>query len=278
VPYPRLRLELSKPGGSPSFGSFDVFLPALTAHGNGTLDRWLAGPLPCSHELSRRISGEARRAAWADELVISGGGSALLALSRSLTGRDIAALSADYETLEAAVDLMGHAVFLRDRIAKAVFVEGMRPAIHPVGGGEGLTPDVPFGFAITEARWKGVKPRTLFDFALGSGSTDAQGYLATVIRNPSSWLRDIPALEGALLRLARDRDVAGYRADVAAWNMKQSVVLRVPDHSVAVSPDAGRTEASDWCETFLASTRELVRALVEEHWGWCPDQATPGVV
>lgn len=262
-------LSLSLAAGSFSVpGTFDLFLPAVIAMGEGTLSDWPLSIKP-SYELCRRIDAPCREAAWDGTLRVEGPDGWMRDFAARMAGMDLDAVAEDYAVLEAAISVRQLALSLATAIRTASVSEADRPSVHPLTERDAPGNDVPFGFAVSVARWKGVNPKTFVDFAVGSGSPDAVTFLETVIRHPSRWFHDISSLEDALLRLAEDRDISAFRDAVADWNAKQDVSIMIPNRDVVVPAVwAGSDDAVRWADDFLASSDALVGALIEERWGW----------
>ncbi|MCS4089875.1 hypothetical protein [Rhizobium sp. BK176] len=270
---PTLKLALSRTGGQRPvpLGQWDLFLPAVNALADGTLCRWPTA-IPASYELCRRVDHDCREAAWDGLLAVSGSGAWIDRFSRTMAATDLELVARDYAVLEAAVSVMDLATGLVDAIRNAAVADPGGPALHPLADAEAPDVNMPFGFAVSVARWKGVNPKAFVDFAVGSGSPDAEAFLETVIRQPSKWFKDISALEASLLRLAADRDVEAFRIAVADWNALQDVSIRMPNRDVLVPALWARSEdAVYWGDEFLDSARELVRSLLADRWSWWPE-------
>ncbi|MBY3433129.1 hypothetical protein HFN89_02900 [Rhizobium laguerreae] len=270
---PTLKLELARTGGGRSWplGRWDLFLPAVNALADGSLWQWPTA-VPASYELCRRVDHGCREAAWDAALAVAGPKGWIERFTGAMAAADLEVVANDYAVLEAAISVRDLATGLVEAIRTAAVADPGGPAVHPLADSE--TPDVnmPFGFAVSVARWKGVSPKAFVDFAVGSGSPDAEAFLETVIRQPSKWFNDISALEAALLRLASDRDVEAFRIAVADWNARQDVSIRMPNRDVLVPALWARSEdAVHWGEEFLVSARQLVRSLLAERWSWWPD-------
>lgn len=270
---PTLKLELARTGGQRPvpLGRWDLFLPAVKALGDGSLSSW-TNVVPASYELCRRVDHECREAAWDGALAVTGPDGWIERFSSAMAGRDLDLVAMDYAVLEGAISVRDLAVGLADAIRSAAVAAPGSPAFHPLADDE--TPDVnmPFGFAVSVARWKGINPKAFVDFAVGSGSPDAEAFLETVIRQPSRWFTDISALEAALLRLAGDRDAEAFRIAVADWNARQDVSIRMPNRDVVVPALWAKTEdAVYWGDEFMDSARGLVRSLLADRWVWYPE-------
>jgi hypothetical protein len=270
---PTLKLDLTRTGVQRPvpLGRWDLFLPAVNALADGSLWRWKTS-VPASYELCRRVDHGCREAAWDGQLAVAGPDGWIERFSGAMASMDLDTVAQDYAVLEAAISVRDLATGLVEAIRNAAVADPGSPALHPLADTE--TPDVnmPFGFAVSVARWKGVNPKAFVDFAVGSGSPDAEAFLETVIRQPSKWFKDISALESALLRLAGDRDIEAFRIAVADWNALQDVSIRMPNRDVLVPALWARSEdAVYWGDEFLQSARGLVRSLLAERWSWWPE-------
>ena len=268
APVLTLDLRIGREAGPRRARHFDLFLPALTAHSEGTLRLWGTGIRP-TFELCRRIDFECREAAWDGSLSVRGPDGWLVHFESLLDGRDPETVSDDYRVLEGALAIRHLASGLSDAIRNAAVADPGAPSVHPLSDAETPAEDLPFGFGTSMARWKGVNPRSFLDFAVGSGTPDAEAFLETVIRNPTRWFSEIPSLEASLRKLAADRDVYAFRTSVASWNARQDISIRVPDRSVLVPAIwAQSQDAVHWGAEFLSAASDLVDALVAEKWSW----------
>lgn len=270
MPLPVLMLDLKVvgPAGNIRTGPFDLFLPAVIAFTDGTLRDWPT-VITSSFELCRRIDFQSREAVWDGRLSAVGPAGWVETVSRVLGRRDIDEVISDYAVLEAALSVRSMAVGLTRAIGNASFSEAGGVSVHPLSDKEKPTDDVPFGFGVSVARWRGVNPKAFVDFALGNGSPDAEAFLETVISDPSRWFNDIPSLEAALRKLAVDRDVGAFSRAVSAWNAMQDIEIKVPDRSVIVpSIWADSSDVRSWGADFLSSADELVKSLLKERWSW----------
>ncbi len=273
---PTLKLELARTGGHRPvpLGRWDLFLPAVKALADGSLADWNA-VVPASYELCRRVDHECREAAWDGALTVTGPHGWAERFTSAMAGRDLDHVAKDYAVLEGAISVRDLAVGLAEAIRNAAVAAPGSPAIHPLADHETPDPNMPFGFAISVARWKGINPKAFVDFAVGSGSPDAEAFLETVIRQPARWFTDIKALETALLRLAGDRDTEAFRIAVADWNARQDVSIRMPNRDVVVPALWAKTEdAAYWGDDFMESARGLVRSLLADRWAWYPEMAS----
>lgn len=270
---PTLKLELQRTDGRvpTPLGRWDLFLPALKALADGSLGFW-SQEIPASFELCRRIDHECREAAWDGVLSVAGPDGWIERFSSALAARDLDVVAMDYAVLEGAISVRELAAGLSEAIRNAAVADPGSPAVHPLADGEKPDANMPFGFAVSVARWKGINPKAFVDFAVGSGSPDAEAFLETVIRQPARWFNDISSLETALLRLAGDRDVEAFRIAVAEWNARQDVSIRIPNREVLVPALWARTEdALYWGDEFMNSANALVLSLLSERWSWYPD-------
>ncbi|MDW9478731.1 hypothetical protein GOB57_08440 [Sinorhizobium meliloti] len=267
---PTLKLELARTGGQAQvpLGRWDLFLPAVKALADGSLARW-RDVVPASYELCRRVDHACREAAWDGVLAVTGPDGWLEGFSSALAAKDLDLVATDYGVLEGAISVRDLATGLAEAIRNAAVADAGSPAVHPLADNEAPDVNMPFGFAVSVARWKGINPKAFVDFAVGSGSPDAEAFLETVIRQPSRWFNDISSLERALLRLADDRDVEAFRIAVADWNARQDVSIRMPNRDVLVPALWARTEdAVYWGDEFMDSSRNLVRSLLADRWSW----------
>lgn len=270
---PTLELELARSGGEHPvpLGRWDLFLPAVKALCDGSLSRWPTA-IPASYELCRRVDHECREAAWDGALTVMGPDGWIERFSGAMAGRDLDLVAMDYAVLEGAISIRNLAVGLAEAIRRAAVAAPGSPAVHPLADHDAPDANMPFGFAVSMARWKGVNPKAFVDFAVGSGSPDAEAFLETVIRQPARWFTDIKTLETALLRLAGDRDAEAFRIAVADWNAKQDVSIPMPNRDVIVPALWAKTEdAVYWSEDFMDSARGLVRSLLADRWAWYPE-------
>jgi hypothetical protein len=270
---PTLKLELARTGDQRPvpLGRWDLFLPAVKAIADGSLTQWLSA-VPASYELCRRVDHECREAAWDGALAVTGPDGWIERFSSAMAGRDLELVALDYAVLEGAISVRELAGGLAEAIRNAAVAEPGSPAFHPLADHEMPDANMPFGFAVSVARWKGINPKAFVDFAVGSGSPDAEAFLETVIRQPTRWFTDISALESALLRLASDRNIEAFRIAVADWNAKQDVSIRMPNREVVVPALWARTEdAVYWGDEFMESTGDLVRSLLTDKWSWYPE-------
>jgi len=268
--YPRLMLQLERrnPVSRTALGVHDLFLPAVISAADGSFPEWRLR-LPPGFELSRRVSHECREAAWDGELCVSGDGEWHRRFLDALSGRDPAQVADDYRVLEAAVAVRAAARRLHAAVTSASVAERDGPAVHPLSPTDRPDGEVPFGFAVSLAPWKGVLAKTYLDFAVGIGSPDAEAFLATVVASPSRWFNEMEELEAALVRLARDRDVAAFRKAVGDWNDRQDIALGVPDRGVIVPAIwADGDAAAGWSGDFSASAEALVEAVLRDRWSW----------
>jgi hypothetical protein len=273
VAAPTLKVELSRTGGERPvpLGKWDLFLPAVNALADGSLRQWPTA-VPASYELCRRVDHDCREAAWDGVLAVAGPDDWIERFSSAMAATDLDLVARDYAVLEAAISVRDLATGLVEAIRSAAVADPGSPALHPLADSERPDVNMPFGFSVSVARWKGVNPKAFVDFAVGSGSPDAEAFLETVIRQPSKWFKDISALEAALLRLAADRDVEAFRVAVADWNALQDVSIRMPNRDVLVPALWARSEdAVYWGDEFLDSARGLVRSLLADRWAWWPD-------
>lgn len=270
---PGLKLELARVDKQRRvpLGAWDLFLPAVNALADGSIGQWGDCIAP-SYELCRRVDHDCREAAWDGFLVVDGPSGWFERFAFALSGRDLELVTRDYAVLEAALSIRDLARGLTESIKTAAVGDPGSASIHPLAETDNPDVDIPFGFAVSVARWKGVNPKAFVDFAVGSGSPDAEAFLETVIREPSRWFNDISSLETALLKLLRDHDVVAYRLAVASWNAKQDVTIKVPNRSVLVPAIWARSEdAVHWGNEFLESATKLVDALLVDRWDWCPE-------
>jgi hypothetical protein len=269
---PTLKLGLWKTDSTPrvALGHWNLFLPAVNALAAGTLRLWTES-VPASFELCRRVNHECREAAWDGVLVTNDHSGWIERFSQVLSVRDLDAVAMDYAVLEGAISIRELARGLAKAIRNAVIADPGSPSVHPLAEDEKPDANMPFGFAVSVARWKGINPRSFVDFAVGSGSPDAEAFLETVIRQPEKWFNDISSLEAALLRLADDRDVEAFRLSVADWNASQDVSISMPNRSILVPALWAKTEdAVYWGDEFLHSANALVQSLIKERWSWYP--------
>jgi hypothetical protein len=269
---PSFKLELARASGERFFGlgRWDLFLPAVNALAEGTLGQWDRS-VPASYELCRRVDHDCREAAWDGCLSVSGPDGWLRRFEKAMESRDLGGVASDYAVLEAAISVRDLATGLADAIRNATVSAPGGSSVHPLAQGETPDANMPFGFAVSVARWKGVNPKAFVDFAVGTGSPDAGAFLETVIRQPSRWFNDITALEAALLRLAADRDVESFRIAVADWNALQDVTIRLPNREVLIPAVWAKSEdAMHWGDEFRNSAQQLVFALLADTWDWCP--------
>lgn len=270
---PTLKLELVRTDGHRPvpLGRWDLFLPAVKALADGSLSGWTT-VVPSSYELCRRVDHECREAAWDGALAVAGPDGWVERFSSAMAGRDLDHVAMDYAVLEGAISVRDLAVGLAEAIRNAAVAAPGSLAFHPLADHETPDANMPFGFAVSVARWKGINPKAFVDFAVGSGSPDAEAFLETVIRQPSRWFTDISALEAALLRLAGDRDTEAFRIAVADWNARQDVSIRMPNRDVVVPALWARTEdAVYWGDEFMDSAKGLVRSLLADRWAWFPE-------
>lgn len=186
-----------------------------------------------------------------------------------MRGRDLDEVLSEYMVLEGALSIRDIARRLVVEIADAEVALPGGVATHPLAGTERMAVDVPFGFAVAPARWKGVNPRAIVDFAIGLGAPDAEAFLKTVVSNPGKWFRDISSLDTALLRLAASRDAESFMNSVAKWNAAQDVAIPFVDRTVLVPAVWATSEdAVLWGNEFKMSADGLVGALLSDRWHW----------
>nr|WP_250808048.1 hypothetical protein [Neorhizobium tomejilense] len=268
MPFPSLPLILAIGERPVRDRRFDLFLPAVNASADDTLHEWHTS-IPSTYELCRRVDADCREAAWDGTLRVVGPDDWRSRFVSAVHGLDPTRVAEDYAVLEAAVSVRQLAFSLSGAIRNASVGEAGQPSVHPLAERDTPSDDVPFGFAVSIARWKGVNPKAFVDFAVGSGSPDAEAFLETVIRHPARWFHDISSLEDALRRLAADKDIAAFRDAVADWNAKQDVSIMIPNRDVVVPAIWARTEdAIQWGDDFLRSSDALVRALIDDNWAW----------
>jgi hypothetical protein len=268
LPTLGLALSISTARRRAEARSFDLFLPAVNALADGSIRNWHVSMAP-SFELCRRLDAEYREAAWDGCLSVVGPEGWLEGFTRSMAGRDPEEVAFDYAVLENAISLNRTATDIADAIRTAKFVAPGRPATHPLSNEVGPSSEIPFGFSLSLAKWRGIDPRVFVDFAVGMGTTDPEVFLQTVIDCPTTWFRDIPRLESALLELAANRDIKRFCDIVAEWNAEQDVSLGFSNRKVIVPAVwASVHDIIRWGDEFVDTTSRLVDLLLREKWAW----------
>lgn len=237
---------------------------------------WDTDAVPPSIEACKAIPARARPAAWQGRLVSPG----LPAAFERFAGRAEAWGGADrlamhFSVLASAERVAAHAAWLRRTVAAA------RTVPWPRGGfvslaltGETLPADdalpllqEPFAFATARARFEGVDPRELADFAREGNCVRRRGiaaeFLSLCLRSPELWFMNVTDLETAALAWLANGDFVALEAAVARWNALQDISPIVADlSSVALAPGVpGRAEALSWCMDHARKSHALVAAI-----------------